>query len=495
MKTTGLKHQMDAILRSRGQPIFGYFFEQGCGKTWAGLADAEWLFEQGLIQGLLVVAPKGVHTNWTRREIPSHMSVPTMCYTWKGKPTSKKAKVQWEAMFNYRLSNPPLRVLSMNVDAFNTPAGREHAEQFLEEFDCVMIVDESTRIKNPKAKRTDNVIKAGRKAKYRRILTGTPITKGPLDLYSQFHFLKAGLLGTKSYRSFVSEFAVLIPADSPKGRAIMERSGSRFMPQVVATDEATGRPIYRNLDKLISMMAPHVHRVRKEDCLDLPAKVRDVVYFELLPDQRKTYDLLRQECEFATDLECHSFEAIAARTKMKQVTSGFINIKGELVFLSSDLNPRYAALNTELDRIEEDDQIIIWAIYQEEIRQIKRLLAERNMTFATYVGETSTADREAAIDDFQNGRIQVFVGNAQAAGIGLTLTAAKHAIYYSCDYDLEKRLQSEDRCHRIGTKHTVRYVDLVAEDTIDEEIMRSLSRKNEIATTIIDSETLLKGES
>ncbi|WVW37715.1 DEAD/DEAH box helicase [Aeromonas phage Gekk3-15] len=489
MKTTGMGHQLDALARSQGQPYFAFLMDMGTGKTWTSLADAEWLFEQNLIDAIMVAAPKGVHVNWLKREAPTHLSVRYKGFIWRGTPTSKKAKAEWASLMANASIERELKILSMNIDAFNTDKGRKHAEEFLERYRCVFIVDEATRIKNPAAKRTEHITKLGRQAVYRRILTGSPVTKGPLDLYAPFHFLKGGLLGTRSYRAFVSEYAVLVPPNSPLMHAIMAKTKAKFTPQVVQQDEH-GRPMYRNIDQLINLMAPYVHRVRKEDCLDLPPKVREAIYFDLTPAQRKAYDRLYEDNKFATDLDIVSFVAIAARTKMKQVTSGFVNIKGEMQYLCGADNPREAALNEALDTVVEGS-MIIWAMYDEEIEQVKRVCEERGLTYAVYVGATKADARERAIDDFQAKKVDVFIGNPAAAGIGLTLTAAETVIYYTCSYDLELRLQSEDRAHRMGQTKTVRYIDLIAEDTIDEDVMRSLSRKDDTARKIVDSDTLL----
>jgi len=126
-------------------------------------------------------------------------------------------------------------------------------------------------------------------------------------------------------------------------------------------------------------------------------------------------------------------------------------------------------------------------VYREEIRQIVEALKAAGINAVEYHGGVKEKEREAAIDDFQNGVATAFVGNAQAGGIGLTLTAAQTAIYYSNDFSLELRLQSEDRCHRKGTKGTVRYIDLVAVDSIDEHVATSLQRKGEVADFVMNN--------
>jgi SNF2 family DNA or RNA helicase len=246
--------------------------------------------------------------------------------------------------------------------------------------------------------------------------------------------------------------------------------------------------MYRNLDKLNRMLEPHVFRVRKDEVLDLPPKVYKVFNFELNDKQRRAYDYLKEGYAFVSkEKGTVSFEAIAARTKMKQVTSGFIHINNEPQILDPEDNPRLETFKEIIEDLE--GQFIVWSIYKEEIKQIVAALEEMGITHVQYHGDISKDDRERAIDDFQAGKARAFVCN-KAAYAGITLTAARTSIYYSCDFDNDIRAQSEDRCHRIGTTHSVLYVDLVAEDTIDEDVVKSLAMKNAVADHVIDGRPL-----
>lgn len=486
-----MKHQVTGLEKSEGKRNFAFLMEQGTGKTWLTIADVERCFEQGKIDGLAVIAPNGVHTNWVRREIPTHMSVSNTTYAWRGTPKTKKAIAAF-AKFNAIPFGPGcIKIFAMNIDAINTANGYEAMEKYLESGRIMLVVDESNRIKNPGAKRTEKVIELGRKAIARRILSGAPITKGPPDLFSQFDFLKPGLLGTTSYRAFMSEYSVLLKADSFEMQAILRKLAGKTkgIPQVVATDK-DGNKMWKNLDRLGKMLLPHSYRVTKADCLDLPPKVYQTITFELEPKQRIVYDRLKDDYHYNNDGDDMKFEAIATRTKMKQVTSGFINVYGEATLLASDQrdSARMAAFKEAIEDV--DCQFIVWAMFGEEINQIMDALAEAGIDAVRYDGATSKDDREQAIDDFQAGRKQAFVSQAQAGGIGITLTAAELAIYYSCSFDNDLRLQSEDRCHRIGTTKTVTYVDLIAEDTIDEDVAQSLAQKNLVAFTVIDKPNL-----
>lgn len=491
MKTQGFDHQLEYLHRSEGKRNFALFAEMGTGKTWMTLADAERLFIGNKIDALLIWAPKGPHSNWILREIPKHMDVATVCYAWDGQITTKRQKAAFAKLYQpaHYFDEPTLRVLSVNFDMMLTEKGRAIVDEFIRSFRVLAVADESKKIANPAAKRTIYVNKASKAAEARRILSGKPLTKAPMDLFSQFEFLKSGLLGTTSYRAFVAEFAVLLDTRSPKMQGLIRKLGPKAaFAQIVDTDDQ-GNKMYRNLDKLYGLLQPHMFRVRKKDVLkNLPPKVYEPRVFQLNDVQRKIYDELKNE--YAYESEAHgpqSFAAIAARQKMKQVTSGFIYVRGQLELLDADSNPRMETFLDVVDDFEDGHQFIVWTIYREEINQIVAKLNEQGITTVEYHGDVSDKDREAAIDDFQAGKAQVFVCN-KAAYAGITLTAAQTSVYYSCDYDNDIRSQSEDRNHRIGSEvhDSILYIDLIAEDTIDEDAQQSRTVKNALADHVID---------
>lgn len=485
MKTEPMKHQLEGRARLRENPrFFALAAEQGTGKTWMLLDDAEHQFETGRIQALLVVAPKGVHTNWVRREIPQHLSVPVVSDHWVSGASARRKKRRERLL---RLQDQgALVVFAINIDALNTKDGKAYAERFLHCYETMMVVDESSRIKNPSAGRTKACIDLGKLAKSRRIASGTMLSQGPLDVFSQFEFLapRGKLLGTSSYRAFVAEFAELLPDNHHLVRHAASKSRGGFAPQLVRTDEATGQPIYRNLDKLQNLMAPYTFRVLKKDCLDLPDKIYKTVYYELEPGQRKVYDIAAEELRYERDNgDIDKYTALTKCTKLQQIASGWIKTDAGLEPVSKG-NPRLALLKEVLEDV--DGQFIVWAVYRHEIEQIAEALAAAGISCVQYHGGVGDSDREAAVDAFQAGEARAFLGNAQAGGIGLTLTAASTAIYYSNGFSLEIRLQSEDRCHRIGTKKSVLYIDLAAVDTIDERVAAALQAKANVASAVLD---------
>jgi len=486
MKTAPMEHQREGQRLLDGNPeYYALGAEQGTGKTWMLLNDAERQWTAGRITGVLVVAPNGVHTNWIRREIPTHLSVPVRTAAYRA-AAGKREFAKVEALL--RPDEDALTVLAINIDALNTKRGHETARKFVVAHRAMVIVDESSRIKNLKAGRTVRCIEIGEEATSRRIASGTMLTNGPMDLFAQFEFLKprGKLLGTNSLRAFTAEYAEVLPESH--GLVQHVKRGRNFTPQVIKRDR-NGRPVWRNLDRLRNLMSPYVYRILKEDCLDLPEKIYTARYFDLAPAQAALYATVRDELIIElTAGRIDRMSALTAITKLRQITSGFVMIDG-VPHPTGEDNPRLDLLLDAAQDIE--GQFIVWATYQEEIAQVTEALQPLGPV-VTYFGGTKGAAREAAVDDFQAGRARIFVGNPSAAGIGLTLTAATTAIYYSRSFSLEERLQSEDRCHRIGTRSNVLYIDLVAADTIDEKIAAALAHKEGIAAAVMDGRGILE---
>ena len=491
MKTQGMRHQLEALRRMAGREYYALFMEQGTGKTWTLLADAERLYGAGTIDGVLVLAPNGVHTNWVLREIPEHMSPPYLARAWRS-GAGKSYMAHIEELFTPRhdCEPPPLRILAMNIDAINTPNGFRFAARFLRATRALIVMDESSRIKNPDAARTERAIQLRSMAVCARISTGTPIANRPIDAFAQMEFLRSGLLGTTSYRAFVAEYAELMDSRHPMMARLIQRNPKAAFAQVVARDE-NGQPRWRNLDKLQQLLAPHSYRVLKKECLDLPEKIFKQRYFELTPALHRAYDLLERELRIELDDGTLSpVKALAALVKLQQITSGFVHPPGggAPLYAPDGSNPRLELLVDMQQDI--PGKFIVWARFREELRAIAAALRKAGRTVVEYHGDVPEKQRSAAIDAFQAGAADAFVGQPQAGGIGITLTAAEHVIYYSNDFNLETRLQSEDRPHRIGQRRNVVYTDLIATNTIDEPIARALQRKADVAAMILGDRRL-----
>ena len=467
-KTKPYQHQSDALSKSWAQETYALFMEMGTGKSKVLVDNIAMLYDRGAIRGALIVAPKGVYKNWDDIEFPVHMPehVEYTKVLWEATITKKK-QMELDTLFN---DKGDLKILIMNVEAFSTSKGLDFAHSFLNMLcgRALIGIDESTTIKNPTAKRTKNILSIGNLAKYRRILTGSPVTKSPLDLYRQCEFLDPFHLGHQSYYSFRARYAHMVDRNFG-GRRV----------QIVGS--------YRRLPELTEKLDKFSYRVLKEDCLDLPEKVFTKRLIELPPEQAKAYKQMKQMALAMLDNGevMTTVNVMTQLMRLHQITCG--HFKADDGTTTALKNNRMDALLQLLE--ETDGKVIIWANYREDIKNIVAALkkAYGDASTVEYHGGVDSTLRQEHIAQFQqkNGPTRYFVGNAQTGGYGITLTAANTVIYYSNSYDLEKRLQSEDRAHRIGQTGSVTYVDLMAENTIDERIVKALNKKINIANEIM----------
>ena len=466
-KTKPYEHQRIALERSYDKTNYGYFMEMGCGKSKVLIDNMAWLYDQKKIDTAVIVAPKGVYRNWQISEIPAHLreDIEHEVYVWNPNPNKDQQKHLKEGIEERK----KLRILLINVEGFATTKVRKYMEMFVRGSSFLLAVDESTTIKNPKAKRTKALVAIGKSASFRRILTGSPVTKSPMDLYSQCGFMDTGLLGHDSYYSFQGRYAV----------TRTQRMGSHTFQQIVG---------YRNLEELSTKLDSFSYRVTKEEALDLPAKIYTVREVNLNDEQRQYYMSLKKAAiVLLNDGELVSAPAVMTQLlRLQQVLCGHLKTDdGDLVEFKTN---RMAAL---LETVEEmSGKVIIWSRFRYDIKKITEELKKVYGCDSTvnYFGDTSDADRQAAIRRFQFEDARFFVANPQTAGFGLTLTAATNVIYYANDFNLETRIQSEDRCHRIGQHHPVTYVDLVTRGSIDEYIVRSLRAKIDLSAKTLGEE-------
>jgi SNF2 family DNA or RNA helicase len=465
-KTKPFAHQAKALELSKDKTVFALLMEQGTGKTKVAIDNVAYLYFRGEIDALLVVAPNGVHRNWVDDELPAHMwdSVPYQAMIFRsGKANSAKFKRDFDDLITF----DGLAVLAINVDALITANGKEAVKRFLTR-KVFMAVDESTDIKSPSAKRTKAARTFGRLARFRRILTGTPTGDGsPLDLYSQFAFLDPDIIGLRSFTAFKHEHAIL------ETRIIPGQTRRTFQ-QVVG---------YKNLDRLNAVISPHSFRVTKDDALpDLPPKIFTKRYIELSTEQARLYRELRSN--FLVELQDGSVVTAAmAMTRimrLQQIACGHIGTgPGEPSKRIPGPNPRLDTLVEVLEQY--PGKTIVWCRFTDDINLIMETFPDVSVR---YDGNTSEEERSESKIEFQRGTARLLVGNPKAGGRGLTLHAAQNVVFFSNYFGLETRQQAEDRAHRIGLQHRVNYIDLIAEGTVDEKIVRALRAKQNIANLI-----------
>ena len=467
-KTKPYAHQITALEKSWNKIAYAYFMEMGTGKSKVLVDNIAMLYDAGKINGALIIAPKGVYRNWYSSEIPIHLAshIQHKMVLWTAS-TSKAKDKEYQQLFK---SDYDLHILVMNVEAFSTKKGIDFASKFLRTHKTIMAVDESTTIKTPSAKRTKAIVDLGTKAHYRRILTGSPVTKSPLDLYTQCAFLHEDLLGFSSFYAFRNRYAHMIDRNFG-GRRV----------QIVGS--------YQRLDELADILNKFSYRVLKEDCLDLPEKIYIKREIELTDEQEKAYATMKSAALASIKGKLATAPHVLTQMmRLHQITCGHLKTdEGDITELKSN------RLDELMDVLEEvEGKAIIWANYIYDIEHIVTEIKKKygDDSVVQYYGAIASEQRQTNIEKFQDPKsnYRFFVGNPQTGGYGITLTCANTVIYYSNGYDLEKRLQSEDRAHRIGQKKSVTYVDLIAAKTIDEKIVKALRAKINIASTIMGEE-------
>jgi SNF2 family DNA or RNA helicase len=466
-KTRPYQHQIDALRKSAGRESFAYFMEMGTGKTKTAIDDMGRAFVSGRIDCVLITANKGSYANWVNYELPAHMPdhLPRCSYIWTG--GSSQRDREWQTELLRRDVSGVLRILVINIEAIGaSQRARDFAERFVASGRCAIFVDESTLIKNHEAVRTKFLAKLGQRAVMRRIMTGSPIVKDPLDLWGQFMFLGGDLLKQRSYYGFRSRYAVLQEM----------RIGKRTIQKPVS---------FRNLDELEQLVLEHSHRVLKEDCLDLPPKVYEFRDVEMTPEQRRMYEDMRK-LAFA-EYESNTMTATTAMVqigRMQQMLSGWMT-DDDTKTVSEVPSNRVRVLE---DLVEESaESAIVWCAYRYDVRLVAAALRKTYgpESVVEYHGGIDTEGRADAVSAFQSGRARFFVSTPATGGRGITLTRAGLVVYYSNSYDLEMRLQSEDRAHRIGQTKSVTYVDLRVPGTVDDKIVQALRKKIDVASVVM----------
>ena len=467
-KTKPFAHQRKALEDSWAADYYALFMEMGTGKSKVAIDTIGALYKAREITAALILAPKGVYDNWVKGEIPTHLpdDINRMVVRWTPS-TAKKFQDEMKALVYEPFDG--LKIFVMNIEALSTPRGTKAAYMFMVK-NCanIMVVDESTTIKNRKATRTKNVMMLAKDAKYRRILTGSPVTKSPMDLYSQCSVLSAEALGFTSYYAFQNRYALVQK----------RKMGNRAFQEIVG---------YRRLDELNLKLDKFSNRILKEECLDLPNKMyirRDVA---LTDEQKRVYTQMKklalaklENGELAT-----TASVLTQIMRLQQICCGHLQPdEGEIQVLDNNRLKELMEITEELQ-----GKAIIWASYTHDIQQIASALRDRfgPEAVATYYGETPQDERQEIVNRFQqkDDPLRFFVGQPKTGGYGITLTAANTVIYYSNSYDLEIRLQSEDRAHRIGQTNKVTYVDLVTPGTIDEKILEALRSKIDVASQVL----------
>ena len=466
-------HQSNLFPLRREQRGWAHFWEMGLGKSWMICHEMAWAWHLDEIDCAIVMAKKGEYANWAQFLIPDLMplTTPVEVVLFNSSLYSQgKLRGQLENLMQPKPG--VLRILVVNVEsmAYRLP---EVLKAFFasSQKGVFFAIDEATCVKEVSSKRSKETYIWSAKSRIKRIMTGTPVTQSPMDLWGMSMVLGKGTLGFGSFFSFRNTFEVREPLYLGPQRTIMVTKG------------------YKNLDQLNRILGSFSDQVYKEDCLDLPDKVYKKHTVEMTPAQQKLYNQMRDEAML--EIEGHEVEVttvLAQIVKLHQISCGQLKV-GDNEYVSIE-NNRIEALETILEDF--SGKAIIWANYRQTLADVVAALRKKfgNDAVVDYYGGTSAADREYAYRAFQDpdSPVRFFVANAQSAGYGLTLTQASLVVYYSNGYNLEHRLQSEDRAHRIGQTKSVTYIDMVTPDTVDERIIEVLRNKKNLAHEVLGSE-------
>lgn len=440
---------------------FGLLFEMGCGKTLTAIAITGAAYQMGKVKRVLIVAPTSVCAVWPK-EFQDYAAFPYTIKTMLGDKKKRLKELDDLIKFPY----PHLKVAVINYES----TWRDGLYEALEDYDADLIIaDESQRIKTHDSEQSKAMHRLGDKARYKMILSGTPVQNEAVDIFSQYRFLDPTIFGQNFY-VFRNRYAVM---------------GGFNRKQIVA---------YRDLDQLIKKEHSIAYRVTKDEALDLPEQTFENRYITLSPKERNIYDRLRRDsyAELADGGTITATTVLTKLLRLQQFTGGFLveddAAKPQLVSTGkldalSDILQDYV--------VEGKKKLVIFARFLPEVHEIERLcdkiLGKQGMRSVAIYGEIKKEDRGGIVQQFQTDpQTMVFIGQIDTAGTGITLTAADTVVYYSVNFNYATYSQSLSRIHRIGQRHPCTYIHLVVEHSVDSQLLASLSKKEDLAKTVVD---------
>ncbi len=469
------QHQKDIIALARKHPSIGIFAEMGTGKTAATINILrERFLEKKKILKTLVFCPPVVRTNW-KREFALHSKVEKSVHVLEG---SGKKRLDY---FNDKINPDVFGRIPQDaivVTNYESLLMEPLMKAFVEWGPEVLIFDEAHKLKSHKAQRTKLAIRLADLAEHKYVLTGTPILNTPMDLWALFRLIDGSETFDKKFIFFRAKYFY------DKNAGMPAHVHFPLWQPVPGAYQEFNRLVYR---KSI--------RVLKKDCLDLPPLVRKRVQVELSAEQARLYKSMKDHfIAYINDRAAVATIALTKILRLQQIVSGFL-VDDEEKIIEIEDNPRLKALADILTEIPEGEKIIVWACFKDNYEKIKAVCDKLKMPWAMLVGGMPDKQRQKSIDDFQNDdTTRVIIANQQAGGVGLNLTAASYAVYYSRSYSLEADLQSEARNYRGGSEihKSITRIDIVAEGTVDETILDALARKESIANQVLNKAKIVE---
>lgn len=461
---TPMSHQKEWIEKAFTKPEFAFFWEMGLGKTYTLIHLASFREHAGLINTVVLFCPTPIKLVW-EEEIPKWSPIDHQVHVYKNRKQLEHFYRDWR---------PGLKWVIVGIEALSSGSAFESIQWLLKQkgVKAQCSIDESSRIKNYKAKRTKKAITIGQLCDYRTIMTGTPITQSMEDLFAQMGFLNSDIIGCKkSIVLFRNKYCVM---GGFEGRKIIG---------------------YQNEEDLLGKISPYSSVLKITDVLDLPRKIYLTIPVDATPTQLKAIDQLKKTFMAEDNGNVIETGTVLERlTRYQQILGGnFPHNIDDNTYETSPLSGGNPKLNALMELIEDkpvSTKVIIWARFRPEIDAIMAELGDKAVAFH---GGCSDEERKHAVESFQNGDAQFFVSNQATGGMGLTLTAATWSIYYSNSFSYEDRVQSEARNWRKGQDRPVIYFDIVVNHPADQMIIYALEAKGDLASYV--NKKLKKGES
>jgi SNF2 family DNA or RNA helicase len=427
--------------------------EMGTGKTLAAIAVAGKRYLNGEVNKLLVIAPLSILHVW-KQEFEQHADFPNNVVALNDtQMAKKKSKVEG--------CNKPN---ALNVLVVSYESAWRMEEELLAWKPEMIILDESQRIKNKKAKRSEFVHDLGDETKFKLILTGTPVTQSPVDLYSQYRFLNKNIFGTNFYTF----------------RNMYCKMGGFEHKQIVG---------FKNLEDLIEKAHSIAYRVTKEEALDLPDFTDEVMYFDLKASL-KAYKEMDKEMKVTLESgKCTAPILLAQMTRLSQITGGFLPItdKNGKETMQPIGTEKLDLLKSIIEDFPRHKKLVIFCRFIPEINAICKMLEDMHISYNAITGDVPSSTRQLINDNFQKkDDPKVIILQIRVGGLGITLTAADTMIFFSNEFSYADYEQARARIHRAGQKNKCTYIQIIAKNTIDEEIVSALQQKKNIADIIVD---------
>lgn len=517
MKNNLYKHQEIALERYRKASAIPLFFDPGTGKTLTSLLIAEAKYNAGEIDALLVIAPNGVHKQWAVEEIPKWLS-------------DVNTTVQWRKNKKLFFVEGALNIVCINIEQFSTKTKYLDYVDWVNSHKAMIILDEATRIKNPKAIRTqrllyefNHVVRRGKtilssepKTVARAILTGTPVTNGPFDVWSMFEFLQPGYFGINWY-GFQNKYG-MFHAIQVNGRVIRILINEDAWEQIKACDsfekanalygvnlstydmiqqQDSYQGPFKNVEQLRDKMLEIAMFVKIEDCIDMPDRVYTRKLLDMSSEQARVYDEL--ETYFIATYKDEKVEAkskLTAYIRLQQIASGFVSSEQVPEEEIEDPPPNKIVWFDDLPKIDQllvdceevvgstdnpTGQVIVVCHFSAEAEKIFDSLQAAGYHCCLQTGWKKVG----SIDGFKQGKYSIMVANIKVISMGFNLQElCHHMIFYSNTFSLEDRIQVEARIYRAGQKQKCIYIDYVMKDTIDMKVYAALKQKKQLADYI-----------